>query len=275
MWKSSDPSCRARRAENERLLEVLPRALVELESRYAQLRWHGYQFMSPLECTRQFAVDYRAQFGRTFYGACYFEPEVGSEEFEILWQMRLDAEDCFMSYPMYLAIAFGMVRGRNPELYRRPHTRFSHFQTLRTWRKKATKVYGEMRWRERNRIAAMGHFQRKSFRGLPAQEKFRSMIKNIAERDGYGRATQMYVLQHPVLPPAELLSGLSATKRVEAIAEMKAAGQTFIQITEEVVPEVASQDLLQTCFAWPRSKSWEERCKTCPQEMACGASPMG
>jgi hypothetical protein len=62
--------------------------------------------MSPLECTRQFASDYCAQFRLTFYGACHFEPEIGSGEFETLWKMRLAADDCHMSYQMYFAILF-------------------------------------------------------------------------------------------------------------------------------------------------------------------------
>jgi hypothetical protein len=32
MWNSSDPSCRARHAENDHLLRVLPQKLIELES---------------------------------------------------------------------------------------------------------------------------------------------------------------------------------------------------------------------------------------------------
>ena len=83
----------------------------------------------------------------------------------------------------------------------------------------------------------------------------------------------MFVLQSPVLSPAELISDLSGRKRVEAIAEMKAAGDTFIPVSDEAVPEVAPEYLIQTCFAWPRGKSWEERCKVCPQEKACGGTP--
>lgn len=271
MWTSSDPSSRARHAENDQLLRVLPQKLIERETRRAPYRWAGYQFMSPLECTRQFARDYCAQFRLAFYGACHFEPEVGSAEFETLWEMRLAADDCLMSYPMYLAIAFHIFRRRDVELFRRPHMLFARFQEKPTWNKQVAQAYEENGPRQRSKVAAMGHYQRKSYCGLPAQDSFRSGIRKAAKQNGWRRTTEMYVLQFPVLSPADLVSEISGAERIEAIAEMQAGRCAISRIAERVAPE----NLLQTCFAWPRRKSLQGRCSVCPQEEACGAGHSG
>jgi hypothetical protein len=60
---------------------------------------------------------------------------------------------------------------------------------------------------------------------------------------------------------------LFGVERAEAMAEMKAIRNPIIRVAEKVGPD----DLLQTCFAWPRRPSLHERCLACPQEEACGA----
>lgn len=265
MWEASQPTCVARRNENAQLLGILPKKLVNLETRLGPLRWAGYQFMSPLECTRQFAADYRSQFRETFYGPCDFEPELGTPEFETLWRMRLGADECLMSYPMYLKIAFHLFRRKDAEQFRRPHLFFLKRQGSLSWNKQQKKEYAETWSSQTLKIARMGHFQRHSYRGLPAQNDFKRRIRNAAKIEGFGRTAAMYVMQFPIVSPTELSADLQGSERADAIAEIKA------QRGEETrwSPKVEPADLIQTCFAWPRMKSREETCRACPQEGAC------
>jgi len=264
MWDMSLPACIARADENARLISVLPRKLIDLESMRSGHRWAGYQFMSPLECTRQFAADYSSQFLSTFYGECHFDPEIGTPEFETLWAMRLAADECsYMSYRMYLSISFHLLRRKDPEPYRRPHLHFARRQESPSWYKQMRK---EELWTwDFSKVAEMGHFQRLSYAGLPAQDNFRSRIKRAGRSNGWRRIAEKYVLQCPVLSPVELISDLAGEERAEAIAQMQAIRDPIIT----VAPRVEPSDLVQTCFAWPRSRVQADRCSTCPQEVAC------
>lgn len=265
MWEASQATCVARRNENAQLLGILPKKLVNLETRLGPLRWAGYQFMSPMECTRQFAADYGSQFRDTFYGSCYFEPELGTAEFETLWRMRSGADECSMSYPMYLKIAFHLFRRKDAEQFRRPHLFFLKRQGSLSWNKQQKKEYAETWSSQTLKIAKMGHFQRHSYCRLPAQDDFKRRIRNAAKIEGFGRTAAMYVMQFPIVSPAELVADLRGSERVDAIAAIKA------QRGEEMrrSPKVEPADLIQTCFSWPIAKCREETCSSCPQESAC------
>lgn len=266
MWKRSDPACAARHEENGLLIELLPQELVELESRMARLRWSGYQFMSPLECTRQFASDYKAQFQSTFFGACDFDPDIGTRDFETLWRMRLAADDCMMSYRLYLHIGFHLYRRRDPEPFRRPHLIFAKRQESVTWKryeKKALVEYGPTI----PSPASMSQYHRPHYHGLPVQDAFRRRIINNAAGEGWGRSAAKYVLQYPVLRPKELIAGLAGDARAAAISEMKAERDYFHLETK--TKNLEPSDLLQTCFAWPRRRGREDECASCPQDDAC------
>ncbi len=264
MWDTSQPACIVRAEENAKLMSVLPQKLIDLESRRSRLRWHGYQFLSPLECTRQFAAHYRSQFASTFYGACDFDPEIGTPEFETLWEMRLAADECsYMSYRMYLEIAFHLFRKKDPEPFRRPHMFFANRQDKPSWIKQVKKQ--ELWDWDVSKVAEMGEFQRFSYAGLPAQDKFRNWISNKAKSRGWRWTAERYVLQSPVWSPAELVAGLAGNERSEAVSQMKAIRNPIVRVAEKVGPEA----LIQTCFAWPRSRAQAERCAVCPQEAAC------
>lgn len=195
-WEPSHQACVSRRSENAELLRVLPPDLVALEARYARYRWAGYQFMSPLACTRQFAKEYSWRFGRTFYGSCDFEPELGTTEFETLWRMRMAADASFLSYPRYLRIAFHLYRRKDPGPFRQPHLIFKKRQETVSWRKQEKKDHQDYGF-ENNRIASMGEFQRQSYCGLPAQDDFKARIRRGAKERGWGRTAALYVMQSP------------------------------------------------------------------------------
>ena len=99
-----------REAEVAHLRTILPSRLIDQERLASRSRWHGYRFMSALECTWRFAQDYETQFSITYGMRCAMHPEVGSKDFEVLWEMRQAADDMSISYPFYLEISFQPVR---------------------------------------------------------------------------------------------------------------------------------------------------------------------
>lgn len=264
LWRKSSAACAARIEENAEMQRVLPRDLIELELRRAPHRWAGYRFMSPLECTRQFAEDYRPLFRITFHVACDFEPEIGTPAFETLWRMRLAADACSMSYPMYLHIAFQICRRREPGPFRTPHMIFAKWQEQKRWSQYAKRVEaGAVR---EPRPEDLPQYHRQNYYGLPAQRTFRRKVVTGAPSKGWGNTASRYIFDHPVMTPKELVADLKGPERADAIAAVKARRATPMQSVE-----LEPATILQTCFAWPRSRGVIDTCKTCPQERACSS----
>jgi hypothetical protein len=117
-----------------------------------------------------------------------------------------------------------------------------------------------------SRVRGMGHFQRASYHGLPPQDALRARARAAGKAGGgWRRAAERYCFEHPVLLPSELLAGLTLAELKEARRDIKSANLFGVEPAAEVPPE----QLIQTCFAWPRSRFAEPRCSVCPQEGAC------
>jgi hypothetical protein len=157
----------ARVAEKAELLKLLPNDLLAAEPSAAMKRWLRYAFMSPLECTRQFARDYYIAYHSIFGIACDFEPEVNSGQFVVLWRMRQSADQWNVPYPLYLDVCFSFNR-RNAEKFRRPHMHFDRLSNSVAWRKKFHFALRDHALSTIGRISDMPQLRREHFAGLPA-----------------------------------------------------------------------------------------------------------
>lgn len=266
----------ARDTEVAQLRRILPLPLLEQERHASFLRWHAYRFMSATECTRQFASDYEAAFAMTFGMRCDMQPELGTKDFELLWQMRQAADDMIMPYPLYLEVSFQQVRRKDPRTYSIPHLHFARLQKGVKWLKLHRKLWPERVANELRRVSDLPQFHLSNDLGLPTQQHFRRILSSSQEPHEAARRAASYAIERRIVTVGDALGRLSGEDRRMAVERLKlevASGQ----ISRRPDPRTAKPDeLIQTCYGWGWHDRTSERCEPCTDRagcvIACGAS---
>jgi hypothetical protein len=261
----------AREAEVAHLRTILPSRLIDQERLASRSRWHGYRFMSALECTWRFARDYETQFSITYGMRCAMRPEVGSKDFEVLWEMRQAADDMSISYQLYLEISFQPVRNRLGP-FGKPHLVFARHQKRKRWLKLYNKRLID-RWAiDFSRAAELPQFHLANDHGLPDQKHFRKKVGASRKVHEAVEQARKYALERRIVPVGDVLARLSDEDRREAVERLKLK-VTLGQISRHPDPEpLEPGQLIQACFGWSWRGAQDDRCSGCMQMAGCRAA---
>ncbi|MDX0356755.1 hypothetical protein GOL49_14700 [Sinorhizobium medicae] len=258
----------------------IPREYLQAESDLLLTKWPDYAFTSPLDLTRQFGCAYQKAFKR----ACaqhrdYREADkvVGIDwhkmmstpgEFTKLWIARQDADRCGLRYEDYLHFTFEFALDRKRRRFPRPNQLRANAKTSEAWLSKF-KVFVDDGISARSKN--IPQFRREHYQGLPAQDRFRELILELAK--GAGRSwlhvmRERVVEKHqmPAIAFASVLAVDNLREHARKLKDEKDAGLLVKQPCEKIEPE----ELWQSCYGVPGAQEAGNLvCGGCPQAAGC------
>lgn len=238
-----------RDTEISELRRILPGRLVDQERHASRTCWPAYCFMGAMERTRQFAADYQSAFQATFSMRCEMQHELGTKEFEMLWEMRQAADDELVSYPLYLEVSFHQVRKKDPMKFSRPHLIFVRRQRRPLWRKRFKKVLSERyRW-DLLRLANMPEYHVSNYVGLAAQDHLRAHLSKETIVYSAIQNARSFSIEHRIVPVKQVLGKLSEEDRRDAVQRLKQEIQLG-QIIPEATPPARCDELVESTYGW-------------------------
>ena len=266
-----EQACAVRSEENRRVLSYLPADVVRREYSSAFWRWPEYMFMSPLECTEKFASAYRDAFRFTYGIGCNgFQCNPGTPEFVTIWKMRQSADQCGVSYPLYLEVCFSLYRRKDPAALSIPSLKFAKREETRSWRKKFAQTVVERIFAETLRAASLPQYRVEHYRALPAQNRLRSRVSSLAAgKRWWGHFLEEFFVRLNAVPAEDVLSGLTDPDQRSSAIDSARASVRRGAVTRMPPTSVDEGGFLQSCFGLARKGRENNACDECPLRGPC------
>ncbi|MDR6632299.1 hypothetical protein J2X72_001070 [Phyllobacterium sp. 1468] len=249
-------------------------------------KWSDYRFLSPYEATNVFIAAYRNAFKSAVRTHCDIHEAANSRgidllalrkatrstEFTQLWVARQNADSVGLPYDVYLQFCFDFAMRRKRRRLPRPNQLFWNKETQIAW--KAT--FAEFMTDALNggvlRPGALPQYRIETYRGLLAQELFRSTIIELTKK---GNRPLRHIIEDRSLikrqVPAELFSEVYGAYAFETA--VRSLHQQIKHHPIQVDPYIAPDevDLWQSCFAVPWARDTQGPiCSVCPAAEGCG-----
>ncbi|MDX0488810.1 hypothetical protein GOC53_00745 [Sinorhizobium medicae] len=267
----------------EKLVESvirIPRENLQTESDLLLTKWPDYAFTSPWDLTLQFGRAYQDAFKRAYarhrdrreaektIGINWHSMSSTPGELSKLWIARQDADRCGLRYEDYLHFAFEFALDRKRRRLPRPNQLRANEKTSEAWEAKfkVFKVDGVSA-----RPKDLPQFRREHYQGLPAQDRFRELILELAKRAGRSwlqvmRERVVEKHQIPVETFATVLAPDSLHEFIRTLKKEEREGRLDKQPYEEIKPEA----LWQSCYGVPGAQEAGNLvCGGCPQAAGC------
>lgn len=269
----------------EKLVESvirIPREYLQAESDLLLTKWPDYAFTSPWDLTLQFGRAYQEAFKRAYarhrdyreaektIGINWHTMSSTPGELSKLWIARQDADKCGLRYEDYLHFAFEFALDRKRRRLPRPNQLRANEKTSEAWLSKF-KVFADDGVSARPKD--LPQFRLEHYQGLPAQDRFRELILELAKgasKSWLQVMSERVVEKHqmPAIAFASVLAVDNLRELARKLKDEKDAGHLVKQQCEKIEPE----ELWQSCYGVPGAqKAGNLACAACPQAAACSS----
>lgn len=274
-----DPYRKGRALDLIEMLTHFSSSSLAYERHLLETKWFDYRFMSPVAATKLFLSKYQEIFRRKFRQELDMERagsvsgvdlkrfENDARERTQLWVARQRADALGMRYDEYIEAAFDFGSRRKRKFFPRPNQLHGGEASI-----EALQAFRAEFWEDRLSSGAVvvdGHEYRvETYRGLPAQDAYRSFILERAKAAcrPWGQLMEIYCVQRRQVP-VETFAPLMSAETFER--ERAYAGRAG-RFTPEPVPEHTSATLWQSCFGVPGARDpYSAPCSGCPQSAGC------
>lgn len=272
-----------RQAEIMETLRLIHSDHLARERSLANTKWYRYRFMSPLAATRHFAELYRERVRahvRRHYDVERADKVQGlsqsifsnpSGSLTQLWNARQRADELGVPYELLIEFGLEFASRRKWKHVPNPVQLFGSKGSDVAWPLEFEKFYGERYPGALNSVCDLPQYRIENFRGLEAQEHFRSALyAQIAEAERWPLVVARNCVETRHLPIIQTMRLVPSHLRMGVISEIRhdRGIGLFAQPSMEVLPPIA---YMPGCFGIPAAHDLNDnQCATCSHAAKCG-----
>lgn len=277
--------CGARLRNLIRASKLISRELLAREAALMLSKWPAYRFMSPLEATRLFHVEYVNAY-KTYYKANidlyageaikigtrlrWYLPNAHLTQ---IWKARQLADELGLPYPDYMEFVFTFAAERRREHVPQPNQLGPNDKTREAWFGKLEAFWTPERDRlALNRMDPMLQYAFENDRGLPAQCRFREELveSEVASKDAIDSfvGRNVVALRYLRIGDCAPLGAGVVAAAMERVSRAPDVVLYPLHSYEQPGPE----SFLQSCFGLLGIEQNNPACCDCPLHLECSAA---
>ncbi|QND51680.1 hypothetical protein HB779_07030 [Phyllobacterium sp. 628] len=246
-------------------------------------KWSDYQFLSPYEATKVFIIAYRHAFKSAVKthrdineaakarGIDSVAMRERSSEFTQMWVARQNADTVGLPYDIYLQFCFDFAMRKKRRRLPRPNQLFWNKKTEIAWKATLAEFMTGALSGGSLRPNALPQYRIEAYRGLVAQDLFRSKIIELTKKSV--RPLRNVIEDRSLIKrqmPIELFSEVYGAYAFENAVRSLHAENKHRPILADPYVAPDQVDLWQSCFAAPWVRDMQSViCSSCPAAESC------